>query len=94
MLKTIKSALKAARSQEQSILTGLIWAAEDLRGEAIEAGFNAGVPPLLLADLRDFPDLLGRAEYACKTPWPDFFKAGAVGDLIWQMNWEATQDWG
>jgi hypothetical protein len=93
ILSTARFAIGMAKAQRQSFLSGLFWAAMDLRAEAFEAAYVAGLPPLLLADVSELPGLLGRAEYACKTQWFDFIKAGAIGDLLWQMNHEASQDW-
>jgi hypothetical protein len=90
---TVRYAFKAARDDGRSALVALLWAALDLRQDAVVAGYDAGLPPLLLADLSDLPGLMGRAEYACKTQWFDFLKTGAIGDLLWQMNHEAWRDW-
>ena len=93
IVSTIRFALKLAEAQQRSVLSGLAWAVRDLRLDAIEAAYVGGVPPLLLADVSDLGSLLGRAEYACKTEWFDFLRHGAIGDLLWQMNHEAGQDW-
>lgn len=93
MIRTIKSALKAARCQEQGPLTAALWVAEALREDAIEAAYNAKMPPLLLANVSELPSLIGRAEYALKTPWYVFLREGAILDLLWQVNHEAARDW-
>lgn len=42
-----------------------------LRWEAIGAMLNAGVPALTLVPIGRLPLLIGGAEYALKTPWPE-----------------------
>lgn len=86
-------AFTVARAQGHSPLVGLWWAILDLRASAYEAAYVAGLPPLLLADVGELPDLMGRAEYALKTPWYIFLREGAIGDLLWQINDEAARDW-
>ena len=93
MFRIVKSAFKGAKAKGKSPLTALLWAAEDLRSHGLETAFDAGVPPLLLAPVTDLPGLLGRAEYACKSQWHEFILHGAIGDLLWQMNYEAERDW-
>lgn len=90
---TVRFALKMAEAQGRPAAAGLIDALKDLRLEAIEAGFCAGIPPLLLADLQDLPGLIGRAEYCLKTPWQELVAEGALWALIDQANHEAWRDW-
>ena len=90
---TVRFALAMAKAQGRPAIAGLIDALKDLRLEAIEAGFCAGVPPLLLADLQDLPGLIGRAEYCLKTPWQELLAEGSLGALIRESNVQARQDW-
>lgn len=87
-----KSAFKAAAHFEESNLTAIIWAFQDLRGETIGLAYEAGFPALLLVEVKDLPRLIGRAEYATKTQWPEYVRQGAIGALIRNVNQEA-QSW-
>jgi hypothetical protein len=91
MIRTIKSAFKAARYQEQSFLTAVAWAITDLRLEIDQALFDAGVPALLLIDVRGLPDCLGRAEYVLKTQWPELLDIDGITSLLREMNREALK---
>ena len=90
MIRTVKSAFKAARSQDQSIATAVAWAITDLRLEIDQALFDAGVPPLLLIDVRGLPDCLGRAEYVLKTQWHEMLNLADFTSLLREMNREAV----
>lgn len=90
---TVRFALAMAKAQGRPALAGWADALSDLRLEAIEAAFCAGLPPLLLADLADLPGLIGRAEYCLKTPWQELVAEGALWALISEANHEARKDW-
>lgn len=88
----LKSSFRAAAHFDESALTALLWAAQDLRGETIGLAFEAGFPALLLVEVKDLPRLIGRAEYATKTQWFEYVRDGAIGALIRETNREA-QHW-
>jgi hypothetical protein len=90
MIRTIKSAFKAARFQEQSFATAIAWAIDDLRMEFDQVLFDAGVPPLLLIDVQGLPDCLGRAEYVLKTQWHELRNLQDIASMLREMNREAV----
>lgn len=89
---SFRSAMKSAAYFDESTLTAISWFAQDLRGETIGLAYEAGFPALLLVEVEDLPRLIGRAEYATKTQWPEYIRQGAIGALIRNVNQEA-QHW-
>ena len=74
------------RPAHVSWLTWQAWGLQDLRDDALGWLQDHGVAPLALVPITKLPDLLGRAEYACKFEWHQ-----APLFVLEQVNYEARR---